>query len=206
MIKLLIGCLINCVNTRSSNEHSVHGTAVNVMTKGMHDRTEKVLINTKTSKVEWKGTKLMGAGSHSGTVNFKNGYLLFSEGKLIGGEFTVDMSSIFITDIPLSDPVPRKNITTHLNIDFETKVFHVSTFKIITVSGKPDGYSIDGALTIKGITRPISIKAREVKRKAAYTSEFSFDRFNWKIGEHGSWLEKKLVDADISLKININVR
>lgn len=206
LLLLLMAFFISCGDNSSVNEKSVSATTIKTIQINDQGQTEKVLININASKVAWKGTKLMGTGSHSGTVSFKDGYLLFSGNELTGGELTVDMSSIYITDIPLSDPIPRKNITTHLNIDFETDVFPTSVFRITSVSRKPDYYAIEGELKIKGITRPISIKAREVKRKVYYISEFTFDRFDWKIGENGSWLEKKLVDSDISLKVTINTQ
>lgn len=58
-------------------------------------------------------------------------------------------------------------------------------------------------MAIKGISKSITVTLNEIKEKKEYYSTFTFDRFLWKIGENGSWLEKKLVDADVTLKIKI---
>jgi len=159
-------------------------------------------IKIERSLVEWKGTKFRGKGSHSGKVFFKEGYLLFEDHELSGGEFIVDMRSIYNTDIPLSDPVPRKNLTTHLNSDFETARYPTAKFFITNVLQGTPGLMIYGDLTIRGISRKISIQAHKIAPDK-FVSEFNINRFDWKIGDNGSWLEKKLVDPDIRLKVTI---
>lgn len=164
-------------------------------------KIKRVNIDLKKSVVEWKGTKLMGSASHTGTVSINKGYLLFCDSVLTGGEFVVDMTTIYNTDIPLSDPIPRKNITDHLNSDFETDTYPDATFSIST--RKMNGqYMLVGDMTIKGITRTLSLKARQ--KDNLFITAFTIDRINWKIGENGSWLEKKLVDAEIALKVTIS--
>lgn len=160
-------------------------------------------IDLDKSVVKWKGTKMLGTGSHEGTVKFSQGELLLSDGKLAGGRFVVDMASIYITDIPLSDPVPRRNLSSHLNSDFETGLFPVATFEIASV--EPDGatYQVTGALTIKGMTNTITLTATEAADGTCFTAGVSFDRHLWGIGENGSWLEQKLVDAEVFLEISI---
>ena len=131
---------------------------------------------------------------------------MFSEGKLSGGYFTVDMKSIYITDIPLSDPIPRKNITRHLNSDFETSIFPNASFIIKEISAlNSTHWSLSGNMTIKGITKPIQVVLNELEKGKAFGSSFSINRSEWKIGENGSWLEKKLVDEEIVLNVNIVV-
>lgn len=164
--------------------------------------SEKIKIDLEKSIVEWKGTKLMGAGSHSGYVIFDSGYLLMSKDTLVGGKFVVDMTTIHNTDIPLSDPIPRRNIISHLNSDFETKNFPTSKFIIRNVSRGQDEYSIEGDLTIKGIQRTISAPVKQLSQNT-FKASFTLIRSDWKIGERGSWLEKKLVDPTIYLMVTI---
>ena len=54
-------------------------------------------INTEKSTINWVGKKV--TGEHSGTVNLKEGNLIFKDGKVAGGNFTVDMTSISTTDL-----------------------------------------------------------------------------------------------------------
>ena len=54
-------------------------------------------INVSKSTINWVGKKV--TGEHSGTINFKEGNLVFNKGLVKAGTFTVDMTSINTTDI-----------------------------------------------------------------------------------------------------------
>ena len=54
-------------------------------------------INVEKSTINWNAKKV--TGEHSGTVNLQDGALLFKKGKVAGGNFTVDMTSITTTDL-----------------------------------------------------------------------------------------------------------
>ena len=56
-----------------------------------------VEVNTDASRLMWKGSKL--TSSHQGEINLKSGALEIKEGKLVGGRFIIDMTSIKNTDI-----------------------------------------------------------------------------------------------------------
>ena len=47
-------------------------------------------VNAEKSTLTWVGKKV--TGEHSGTVNLKEGNLIFKSGKVAGGNFTVDMA------------------------------------------------------------------------------------------------------------------
>ncbi|HEX9151808.1 MAG TPA: YceI family protein, partial [Flavobacterium sp.] len=53
-------------------------------------------IDAAKSKIIWIGKKV--TGQHEGTVKFKDGYLVFKNKKVVGGNFTTDMKSITNTD------------------------------------------------------------------------------------------------------------
>jgi polyisoprenoid-binding protein YceI len=66
--------------------------------------------------------------------------------------------------------------------------------------------TIWGNMTIKDVTRTISIPAQidlSEKNHRKATAKFTFDRFAWNIGRERSWLERKLVDKEIELTIEI---
>lgn len=54
-------------------------------------------VDVKASTINWNGKKV--TGEHSGTVNLKDGTLLFKGTKLVGGTFTVDMTTLTATDL-----------------------------------------------------------------------------------------------------------
>ena len=193
--------LLACKNP-SSNTEVRESASLTSLFDSQHD--DLISIDITQSVVKWKGNKLLGTGSHEGTVKFKSGELHFSENQLAGGKFTVDMKSIYNTDIPLSDPVPRRNITTHLNSDFETEQFPTASFAITQVSKMPNSqFQITGELNIKGVTNAIMIMATEEKHRKNYTSSITFNRHDWKIGESGSWLEQKVVDDEVTIEVNL---
>ena len=54
-------------------------------------------INNAESTVKWVAQKVTGS-SHEGTVNIKEGGLQVTDGKITGGKFTIDMTTIACTD------------------------------------------------------------------------------------------------------------
>src|SRR3970282_939884 len=54
-------------------------------------------VDASKSTVNWVGKKV--TGKHEGTVNLKDGKLIFKGKKLAGGTFNVDMTSLTATDL-----------------------------------------------------------------------------------------------------------
>lgn len=191
------GCDPRDKNSSEKKDHSI-------ITVTEDQETSRVPVDIGKSVVKWKGTKMLRTGKHEGIVSFKNGYLIFAGKRITGGYFIVDMTSIYITDIPLSDPVPRRNLTTHLNSDFDTNKYPEASFKITGVDYLSERtMRIYGDLTIKEITRSTDFNAQSLPDDSLFNATLIFDRFDWKIGEDGSWLEKKLVDDEVRLEIEI---
>ncbi len=116
----------------------------------------KLNVVTSDSKVIWTGTKVV--GFHQGLVKIKSGFVQVKEQKLTGGEFVIDMNSIACTDIPDSDPIPKRKLENHLKAGdfFNVARFPTASFKITEVRVHPDNpvkYLVLGDLTIKGITK-----------------------------------------------------
>jgi polyisoprenoid-binding protein YceI len=53
-------------------------------------------IDVSKSIINWEGKKI--TGQHEGTINFKDGYLIFKDKKVTGGSFTADMKTLSNTD------------------------------------------------------------------------------------------------------------
>ena len=118
----------------------------------------KFKIQKVSSTVNWTGKKVLGL--HTGSINIANGYIDISDNTIIGGEILIDMTSIIITDI--EDKKTNQDFLKHLlNDDF----FSVDKFKtsklVINSAGKieNDKSKIDGTLTIKDISHPVSFIA-----------------------------------------------
>jgi len=138
---------------------------------------EKKKINVEASKITWTGEKL--TGSHEGTINLKDGYFEMEGGKLVGGEFTADMTSIDVTDL---EGDSKNKLQGHLNSDdfFGVKKHPTATFVINTAAEKSSGvYGISGDLTIKGKTNPIAFDLK-MKGNTA-TTKLVIDRTKYDI-------------------------
>ena len=73
--------------------------------------TNNVKANKANSTVIWTGSKP--TGFHTGNVTLKEGYLSFDHGRLVGGNFTIDMKTITCTDL---EPEKGGNkLVNHLN-------------------------------------------------------------------------------------------
>lgn len=138
---------------------------------------EKKEIKTESSTVTWKAYKV--AGGHAGTVNLKEGHLMFDGSKLTGGEFVVDMASLVTTD-DLGDMKPK--LEGHLKSDDFFSVETHTTSKLVITSVKPfndQSSTVTGDLTIKGITKPITFVISLFENKA--TATLKVDRTKYDI-------------------------
>ena len=180
-----------------TNEHIVHPP----------DKATETDVDIEKSIIRWKGTKMMRTGKHEGVLNLKEGVLFFNDDILVGGLIVTDMKSIQVTDMPPNETIPIRNLTTHLNIDFDTRKFPTSKFVITHVKYLEDSLlNISGKMTIKDVSKKISFTAcigTTKENQVQFVARFTFDRFDWNIGKDGSWLEKKLVDNEIELRIRI---
>lgn len=163
---------------------------------------DTVKIKLSKSKINWKGTKMRGAGKHEGKIELKSGYLITRNQKLINGKFVADMNSLGVTDIPSHEPIPIKNLNNHLKSSafFDVNRYPTSKFEITVVRHiTSDSLILSGNLTIKEITNTIEFGA--LYNKKELTAKFTIDRFKWDIAYKGSITDKTLVDKDIELNI-----
>ncbi len=143
-------------------------TAVSAQTKN---------INTTTSTIEWVGKKV--TGQHNGTVNFKDGAIVLKGKKIVGGIFTVDMTSLTATD--LSGEYQGK-LNGHLKADdfFGTDKFPTAKLVFKKIGTKsPNVYTVTADLTIKGITKPVVFDLTVNGNTA--TTAFNVDRTKYDI-------------------------
>ncbi len=165
-------------------------------------------VSTEQSTIVWKGYKV--TGEHTGTINLKSGTLEFDNGRLVGGRFEIDMTSIQDTDLTGKWKTKLEN---HLKSDdfFGVEKYPVSTFVIKKVApkGTPDDYKIVGDLTIKGITKEIKFYAHveEDGGQVKATAKITVDRteFNVRYGS-GSFFDNlgdKTIYDEFDLEVNL---
>ncbi len=160
------------------------------------------------SKIQWTGTKVV--GFHQGTVKLKKGIVVLRNHQLAGGSFEIDMTSIANTDIPDSDLVPKRKIEDHLKSSdfFDVVSFPTAHLEIIRVSAlRENTYSVTANLTLKGITKPITIVAEpSTQRDDLFIAQanFTIDRQQWGVAYNG--LKDELVHDDIKFNVIIKAR
>ncbi|WP_419212282.1 YceI family protein [Maribacter sp. X9] len=147
---------------------------------------EKKQVKVSESTVTWKGYKV--TGSHEGTIDLKSGYLEMENGKLTGGEFVVDMTSINNTDL---DADSQGKLEGHLKSDDFFGVANHPTAKLVFTSVKPmnkDSYTVTGDLTIKETTKPITFVVSVYKNKATATMKIDRAEYDVRYGS-GSFFD-----------------
>ena len=160
-------------------------------------------INVEKSKINWVGKKL--TGEHSGTINFKEGTLVFVKNKLKGGSFTVDMNSINTTDLTGDY---KKNLDGHLKADdfFGVEKHPTAKLDFKLISDNGDGtYNVTADLTIKGITKPVTfVIAVKVKTATAnlYVDRTKYD-IKYKSKNFFENLGDNVINDEFELKVNL---
>ena len=142
---------------------------------------DKKEIKTESSKVVWKGYKV--TGSHEGTIDIQSGALDFDGDKLIGGNITIDMTTLVSTDL---EGEYKGKLEGHLKSDdfFGVETHNTSTleFTDVKASGK-NSYDVTGKLTIKGKTNSVKFTISIYGNKA--TANLKVDRTKYGV-KYGS--------------------
>lgn len=161
-------------------------------------------IDAKASTIEWVGSKITGK-THSGTVNLSEGGLQLTNGVISGGKFTIDMTSINVTDL---DGGMKGKLEGHLKNEdfFYVEKFKTSNIAIISV----DGDKVKANLTIKGITNEVVFPVKVVLAeggKLTATADIEVDRskFDVRYGSNSfiDNLGDKAIDDILKFKVSL---
>ena len=158
----------------------------------------KINANKNNSTVIWTGSKP--TGSHTGNVTLKDGHLLFDHGNLVGGEFTIDMTSITCTDI--ESEKKNKYLVDHLKDEdfFDVNQFPEAKLVVNRVKNlQGSQFEMNGNMTIKGITKPVTFNADIKINRNSYTAiaKIVIDRTKWGVEYKSGNIFKDLGDKII---------
>lgn len=164
-------------------------------------------VDVSSSTITWKGYKP--TGSHNGTIMLQTGTLEMDGENLVGGSFTVEMSSI-------KDADGSAKLEGHLKSAdfFDVDTFTISTFKITEVAENGEEEEglviVTGEMTIKGITKEISFSAEVSKTEDSVVFEsenFQINRadFNVKYMSKSFFdnLKDKFVNDEFDLQVKL---
>ena len=165
-------------------------------------------LDLAASVMTWKGTKP--TGSHDGTVSFKSGGMVVENGVLKDGEFVIDMSTIKNLDMAGSEGAGK--IEKHLKAPdfFDVTLYPTSKFVITSVLEVEGNMAVTGNLTIKDVTKSITIPASVSTEDGVTTFKselFNIDRadFNVKYGSK-RWIEglkDKFIDDLVEMSFTV---
>lgn len=160
-------------------------------------------IQIKESQVTWVGKKV--TGSHNGTIQLKSGHFTVEDGKLLGGEFVMDMTSITVTDLSGDG---KQKLEGHLKSDDFFGIDNHPTSKLVitSVAKKDDStYGVVGNLTIKNITRPVNFDLKWSENSASTKLTIDRSKFDVKYGS-GSFFDNlgdKTIYDNFELDVNL---
>ena len=166
-------------------------------------------VNAQTKKVDaakstisWVGKKV--TGQHEGTVNLKEGNLIFKGKKVVGGNFTVDMTSMTTTDLKAGQG--KEKLDGHLKSEdfFGTEKFPTATLVFKSIGEKSAGvYSVTADLTIKGVTNSVNFELTAVANTA--TAKLTIDRTKFGIKYGSKSLADTIADRAIDDEFELSV-
>lgn len=175
--------------------------------------TEKsvLTVDLEKSSIQWEGSKPL--GKHDGIVKLSQGEVHLVDGKLTGGEFLIDLTTIENHD--LEDPAFRAKLEDHLKSAdfFDVEKFPTARFTITGIESsadQPDGFIIAGNLLMKGIEKGIRFPANIHYHGGglhATAPAFTIDRAEWNV-QYGSKkffdnLKDNFVHDEISLELEL---
>ncbi len=166
---------------------------------------QKKQIKTAESTINWTGKKV--TGSHTGTLNLSQGFLTFEGNNITGGEFTVDMTSLTVTDLKPEEG--KEKLEGHLNSkDFFGVEKHKTAKLVIKKALKLEtGYSIYSELTIKGKTQPLRFSLSINKGTATAKLKVDRTKYGIKYGS-GSFFDNlgdKAINDEFELAVNLKM-
>jgi polyisoprenoid-binding protein YceI len=210
-ILFAFGCANEAPKTAEAAETPEEATAEPAAPEmNIPEGAEQFAINTGT--INWKATEAVGGG-HNGTITVKDGVLYIKEGDIVSGEAVIDMNTI--ADLDIKDDAKRAKLESHLKDTdfFEVNKFPEGRFVIneVKVAEDADGYThlISGNLTLKDITKPVSVPANVVMEEGTLRAEsapFTINRTEWGVEFRSGILgtaKDKLINDDVEISLSL---
>ena len=167
-------------------------------------------VDTAASTITWKGSKP--AGTHTGTIDLQSGSVQVA-GDAITGSFVIDMNTITNTDL---EGDSKASLEAHLKGTAEGKEDHffnvaehpTASFEVTGVSENAGVTTMQGNLTIKGITKNVSFPVTYAINGDDMTlssKTFTIDRTEWGIEFMSKSILDDLKDGFISDDMEITI-
>ncbi|QJP34858.1 YceI family protein [Nonlabens sp. Ci31] len=170
-------------------------------------------VDTEASNIAWVGSKP--TEDHTGNIALSSGMLKVNGEVVESGEFTIDMTSIEVTDLEGDSAL---NLKSHLEGTvegketdfFNTPKYPTAKFVVTGLSTVGAKIMLEGNLTLKDVTKnvsfPVNVKY-DGDQMMLTSEEFTIDRTDWGI-QYGSStftdiVANKAISDDIKLTVNL---
>ncbi len=164
----------------------------------------KLTVDPSASKVGWEGT-MLGLYSHSGLITLKSGVMSLKDGKVVGGNFVVDMNSITPTDGNYTEPDGHTaaNLVGHLSSPdfFDVTNNPEASFEVTSVVGN----TVTGNLTLRGKTNPEVVEVSSIAlegENVKLVGTLKFDRQKYGVA-FAMPVKDKVLSDDIAMNIEL---
>lgn len=217
-ITLLLLCALLAVNVSCKKDATKDAeTKDAVEAKKSSRKAKKYVVDNSTSTIHWTGSKP--TGKHTGTIKLSGGEFFVNNGVIESGTFTIDMKSIVVTDLKLSDG--KEDLENHLkglgkekekaDHFFNTTQYPTGNFEITNITDEGGKSMVEGNLTLKGITKNIKFPATITITESDVMLEsepFKINRVLWNINYSSKSvfdnLGNQYIDDDIGIKVSVN--
>jgi polyisoprenoid-binding protein YceI len=127
------------------------------------------------SDIYWMGEYIKDGAfdhSHEGELLFNSGSISIVDGKVVGGEFEINMNSIRELNAPFG-PEQAAKLEGHLKSE---DYFHVEKFPTakVVITGSKDG-NVQGTLTVRGVEMPFDVPMKVTIDEAGVVLSGGFD-------------------------------
>ncbi|GEQ86460.1 hypothetical protein ULMS_19680 [Patiriisocius marinistellae] len=169
-------------------------TCIVLFTTPIIAQTKTHILNTEQSVINWQGSYSFSFSEHRGTVQFKKGSLITTDGNIINGTFVIDMTTISNEDY-LKGWGPVKHLR---NKDFfDVDSFPEASLVITSINyfKNTNTHEVFANLKIKGISKPVKFYANVDGNKKTFKTKFIIDRTRWGITYNNELKDKTISDA-----------
>lgn len=164
----------------------------------------KLTVDAAASKISWGG-EMLGLYKHDGLISLKEGSVSLKDGKVTGGNFTLDMSSIKPTDANYTAEKGHtaNDLIGHLSSPdfFDVATNPTATFTITSVAGN----MASGNLTLRGKTNPETVDISAITLEGdnvKITGKTTFNRQNYGVA-FSMGMKDKVISDDITLNVEL---
>lgn len=216
---LVLGTLIFAVACNQAPEANVQAEEAKEVDASKTAEAASYAVLTDADEINWRGYKTVTGDSHTGTLQISEGSFEVKDGAVVGASFTIDMNSIVNSDVE-SDEY-RAKLEGHLKSPdfFAVDSFPTATFVITEVTpieaveGSETTHDITGNLTLRGITKSITIGAKisvDDNNVSFNAPDVVIDRSQWNVkfrstsfAAFADIAKEEVISNSLELKINV---